>query len=795
LPWLFAVTMFVSATLLFLIQPMIAKMILPLLGGTPAVWNTCMVFFQAALLAGYAYAHAMTTWLGTRRQVLLHTVLIFLPLVVLPIGLVSGWVPPDNSNPIPWLLGLLTVSIGLPFFVLSSSAPLLQKWFANTDHPSAKDPYFLYAASNLGSMLALLSYPTLVEPWLPLKALHWFSQSYLWAFGYVLLVILLLYCARVVWRAQPKAGVAPPKRLASSSKSAITEVEALAPTTWQCLHWIGLALVPSSLMLGVTTFITLDIAAVPLFWVIPLALYLLSFIIVFAWWPPIMHKIMILAMPLVVLLLVFATTAEVRLSIGPKILLHLLAFFMVAMVCHGELAKTRPAPRYLTMFYLFMSLGGVLGGLFNALIAPLVFSTVLEYQLAIVFGCLLLPSVVPGGKTWISQFFPDSLAVPVSIALDVVLAVVLGVAALTIIQFLAGPGLNAPWSAEAQKWARQRLEWVCTRDGKFDNDMYGRLESVIMFGLPTLLCYAYVVRPLRFGLSVAALLLVGAIWDASKHSTSEVVHQERSFFGVLRVEHSTYNTIFDVYTLLHGTTLHGEQIRSPDLQDQPLTYYYKTGPIGQAFASFQGKYAKKNIALIGLGTGTMACYSEPGRQLTFYDIDPAVVRIAQNPKYFTYWQDCRPTPDLILGDARLKLEHAANKQYDVILLDAFSSDAIPIHLITREAIELYFRKLTDNGVLMVHISNRYLDLEPVLGNLAENLDLFTLLLSDEIGEDEGGGAGKRPSKWVILARRREDLGELREAPRGTHGWRQAKTNPKVGIWTDDFSNVLRVMDW
>jgi len=787
--------MFVSATLLFLIQPMIAKMILPLLGGTPAVWNTCMVFFQAALLAGYTYAHVTTTWLGTRRQVLLHTVLIFLPLLVLPIGLVSGWVPPNDSNPIPWLLGLLTVSVGLPFFVLSSSAPLLQKWFANTGHPAAKDPYFLYAASNLGSMLALLSYPTLVEPWLPLKALHWCSQSYLWAFGYGLLVVLLLCCARVVWRAQPRLDITPPKRFSLPAKSTISEVEPLGPRTWQCLHWIALALVPSSLMLGVTTFITLDIAAVPLFWVIPLALYLLSFIIVFAWWPPIMHKIMILVMPLVVLLLVFATTADIKLSIGPKVLLHLLAFFMVAMVCHGELAKTRPAPRYLTMFYLLMSLGGVLGGLFNALIAPVVFSTVLEYQLAIVFGCLLLPSVVPGGKTWISQFLPDSLAIPVGITLDVVLAVLLGVAALTIIQFLAGPSLTAPWSAEAQKWVLEHLEWVCTREGKFDNEMYSRLESVIMFGLPTLLCYAYVVRPLRFGLSVAALLLVGAIWDGAKYSSSEVIHQERSFFGVLRVEHSTYDTIFDVHTLLHGTTLHGEQIHSPDLQEEPLTYYYKTGPIGQAFASFHGKYDKKNIAIIGLGTGTMTCYGGPGRHLTFYDIDPAVVRIAQNPKYFTYWQDCIPTPDLVLGDARLKLETAADRQYDLLVLDAFSSDAIPIHLITREAIELYFRKLTDNGVLMVHISNRYLDLEPVLGNLAADLNLFTLLLSDEIGEDEGGGVSKRASRWVLLARRREDLGGLREAPPGTNGWRQAKTNPKVGVWTDDFSNVLRVMDW
>jgi hypothetical protein len=789
LPVLFAVTIFVSATLLFLVQPMIAKMVLPLLGGTPAVWNTCMVFFQAVLLAGYAYAHATTAWLGVRRQVLLHTALLLLPLLVLPIGISRDWVPPNDSNPIPWLLALLTVSVGLPFFVLSSSAPLLQKWFAGTGHASAKDPYFLYAASNLGSMLALLSYPTLIEPWLPLKAQDYLAQNHLWALGYGLLVVLVVGCGWAVWRRTPKGAHLGLGGSDLSSEAAVWEELRSRPTTWQRLHWIGLAFVPSSLMLGVTSYITLDIAAVPLLWIIPLALYLLSFIIVFARWPLAMHKATILVMPLVVLLLVFTKLAQVKMGITLTILLHLLAFFLVAMVCHGELARRRPPPRYLTEFYLLMSVGGVLGGLFNALVAPLAFTTILEYPIAMVLACLLLPRWNPHEKPLLSRLFPRVFSEPIGIILDLTLPLALALAAFGLVYFFAGPIFENPLLARPQGWALRGIKWLATSKGEYSDDLYVRIRSIIMYGLPVLLCYACVPRPLRFGLCVAALFVVGERWDSFKSidQGDRILHQERSFFGVLTVRSEPYGDEYEKHTLMHGDIMHGEQILSPDLQDEPITYYHRTGPLGQMFSSFQGPYAKHNVALIGLGSGTTACYSQPGRNLTFYDIDPAVVRIAQNPAYFTYWSDCRPEPGLVLGDARLMLELAKDHSYDVIAVDAFSSDAIPIHLITRQAIELYFRKLSDHGVLAVHVSNRYLDLRPVLGNIAEDLGLFGLF-EDDLNDS---APGKSISEWVVLVRQQDDLGWLAKDNR----WEPIGSKPSVGIWTDDFSNLLRVFRW
>ncbi len=790
MPFLFAITIFVSAVLLFLVQPMIAKMILPLLGGTPAVWNTCMLFFQAVLLIGYSYAHLTTRWLKPRTQVLVHSLLLFIPLIVLPISIARRG--PEDWNPSLWLLSLLAVSVGLPFFILSTSAPLLQKWFSNTDHPAAKDPYFLYSASNLGSMLALLGYPTLVEPWLPLRAQSWLAQNHLWALGYGLLIVLVLACGWVAWRSAPKRSALRYEPGEPTSEAEAWEELRNRPTLWQRLYWIALAFVPSSLMLGVTSYITLDIAAVPLLWIIPLALYLLSFILVFARWPLILHKAMILIMPLIVLLLIFTMLAEIKMSITVTIALHLVAFFLVALVFHGELARRRPSTRYLTEFYLLMSLGGVLGGLFNAIIAPMVFSSVLEYPIAMVLACLFLPRWNPDDEAWLSRLFPNVFPKPVVLLLDVALPMVLGLVAYGLARFLAGGTLENTPLGRLQHWAFDGLKWLSTPrgDDEYNYDRYVRIRSIIVYGLPILLCYACVPRPLRFGLCVAALFVAGAAWDdrIAQTNNNKVLHQERNFYGMLTVKRITDTEEgYDTYSLLHGDIMHGQQIRSPFLQDEPITYYHRTGPIGQLFSSFQGPYTKNNVALIGLGTGTMACYSAPGRSLTFYDINPAVVRIAQNPDYFTYWQDCKPKPRLILGDARLKLEDAKDGEYDVIVVDAFSSDAIPIHLITREAVELYFRKLTEHGVLAVHISNRYLDLKPVLGNIAENLGLYGMVEYDS----SEAAPGKSSSEWAVLVRQRDDLGWMASDDR----WRVLEPKPPVGVWTDDFSNLVRVFSW
>jgi hypothetical protein len=787
LPFLFALTLFVSASLLFLVQPMIAKMILPRLGGTPAVWTTCMVFFQAALLAGYAYAHGLTSKLDTRKQVVVHALLMLLPFLVLPIS-IQGWTPPRDSDPRPWLLALLAVSVGLPFFVLSATAPLLQKWFAGTGHPSAKDPYYLYAASNAGSMLALLSYPTLVEPNLHLAAGTWTSQVRLWSIGYGALVVLLGTCALAVWRAARATSAQGVKE--TDVWGPQTDPERFSddrPSLGRQLHWVALAFVPSSLMLGVTTHITLDIAAIPLLWIIPLALYLLSFILVFARWPESVHRTLVLIMPLAVLVLVFVYVSATKLHILIWIAVLLITLFLVALVCHGELVRTRPSSRHLTQFYLLMSLGGVLGGVFNALLAPLLFSSVAEYPLVLICACLLLPPIKADNRG----------NGPGVLLIDVLLAGAIGLVTLGLVTFFLCPlPTEVPAGNGGSKllaalvagigWLQQHgldgMQWLADHvHVKLD-----QLAAIPMFGVPTLLCYALISRPLRFGLAVAAF--VGGATLGSSLSTTELVYQKRSFFGVLRVKHHERD---DSYELLHGTTLHGEQIRSLENPDEPLTYYHRTGPIGQVFTTFSGPRAKDNVALIGLGTGTLTIYGQPKQHLDVYDIDPAVVHIARDTGYFTYYRDSKaekPIP-IILGDARLRLEEAPDGKYGLIVVDAFSSDAIPIHLITREALELYFRKLTPDGILAVHVSNRHLDLEPVLGNLARDLGLQALMQYDKVSkEDEDLYPGKTSSDWVILARDRAHFGKLADDER----WQPIKDDPVVGIWTDDYSNLLSV---
>jgi hypothetical protein len=780
---LYAATLFVSALLLFLVQPMAGKMLLPKLGGTPAVWNTCMVFFQAMLLAGYGYAHLLSTRFPVRRQVLIHLGVLALPLFVLPIGLAEGAVPSPDANPIPWLLWTLLVAVGLPFFVLATSAPLLQKWFTATGHGGGRDPYYLYAASNLGSMLALIGYPTLVEPYLPLKAVHFLSQSWLWAVGYGVLLTLTACCARIVWRAGENAPDAEPGLESESVEP--------PPSLKEQLRWVALAFVPSSFMLGVTTAMTLDIAALPLLWVIPLALYLLSFILVFARWPSFMHTLMILIMPLFTLMLVYVKAGGLKPAIGPEILLNLITFFLAALVCHGELARRRPPPRYLTNFYLFMSLGGVLGGAFNALIAPLVFKGVAEYPIAIVLACLLLPSLTPGKPTWISKLFERRWAGVVGIVGDVAFAAILGLFAYGTIYFwkVRVPTQAASYFLKSVAALQHFAEGQVTAfvDSDFATHRHipePYIRSLLMYGVPALICYCFVSRSLRFGLGVASVLGASFLWD-SQHDY-RMLHQERSFFGVLKVQ-----SWGDSHYLYHGTTLHGRQIFDTDHQHEPQTYYHPSGPIGQVFAALDDKLHDQDIAIIGLGTGTLTCYGQADQRLTIYDIDPAIVRIATNPEYFTYLTDCKAKSRIILGDARLRLAEAKDASYGMIAVDAFSSDAIPIHLITREAMELYFQKLNDHGVLAVHISNRYLDLEPVLANLAENMGLIALDGSDHDESEKDPYPGKEFSEWVMLARRPEDFGSLMKDSR----WPAARTSAKVGVWTDDYSNLLSVFSW
>lgn len=900
MPLFFAITLFVSASLLFFVQPMIAKMILPTLGGTPAVWNTCMVFFQAALLVGYAYAHFGTTLLGVRRQAGLHVVLLLLPFLVLPISIAKLGTPPGDANPIPWVLMLLAVSTGLPFFVVSASAPLLQKWFADTGHPAARDPYFLYAASNLGSMLALLGYPILVEPYLPVSL-----QSLYWAIGYGVLVALTICCAVLLWRS-PK----PDDSVKAKFLEAIPDVtETLRTVDGRTrLWWIALALVPSSLMLGVTTYISTDIAAIPLLWVVPLALYLLSFIIVFAkmppWFdklltvgllagviaiiagfyyydtleakylakdygylgklaialivavgaafiaifsprvPPLLTKTMILLLPLIVLLIEFMYGSGKKPGIVMQVLLYLCTLFVVAMVCHGELARSRPPTKYLTEFYLLMSLGGVLGGLLNALVAPLVFTTVAELPLALTLACILLPRLdsdkeaVP--KPWLdfasaaaliflaaalvyirwhkddagsNQEFLDklttvfnqdrlrvlavagvgALAILIFIfqnrenvlnrVMDVVVAIGMGALAFGLFFGLSSSAVGLDKITEYTNTVLVGVTKWFTQDGLRIEE--SNLRMIIMYGLPPLLCYTLIARPVRFGLAVGAVFIT-MLWCDDLEGRP-VVHRDRSFFGTMAVK-DLYVDGTPFRELMHGTTLHGMQSLDPNRRRDPVTYYHPTGPIGQIFNEFSGPKMKKNIAVVGLGTGTLATYGQAGQNITFYEIDPTVVRLSgPEGEYFTFVKESPAKVNIVLGDARLRLKEAPDHQYDLIFLDAFSSDAIPAHLITLQALQMYLTKLSEDGIIVFHISNRYLNLEPVLGNLAKEVGLAGLLIRD----DDDGIPEKSSSHWVLLSRKAENFGKLAEDPR----WKPLETNPDLKLWTDDFTNILSIFDW
>ena len=777
---LFALSIFLSAFLLFLVQPMIAKMVLPLLGGTPAVWNTCMLFFQVMLLAGYGYVHVLTRRFSIRQQVSVHLLLLCAPLLLLPIGVATHWMGLDPDYPIAWLLGLLTLSVGLPFFVLSTTAPLLQKWFSSLEHASARDPYFLYAASNVGSMLALLGYPVMIEPYFPLKSEQWLSQSWMWSLGYAGLLTLVSVCGWMVRRPSPHPEVTVRKNVPVGQAAIVDS----PPSSSTYLRWIALAFIPSSLMLGATAYITLNIAAIPLLWVIPLALYLLSFILVFDKWPSAVHRAMVVIMPLAILLIVLSLMPSgVTVRFWLVILLHLATLFVVALVCHGELARSRPPITHLTIFYLLMSVGGALGGIFNALIAPVVFSSLVEYQLVLVLAVLILPQLnehaaaQEGRGKW-ADFWTGG-----GVRSDVAWVFGLGLVTLGLVWLSASTGQGSPVLASLSPSLFQGIESV----SRLVDVSSKQLVALIACGLPLLLCYGCVARPLRFSLGLGAILFA-ASYAVALHD-DVVLHQERTFFGVVKVERNEEKTR---HKLLHGTTSHGTQNLDPDHRDEPLSYYHRSGPIGQAFASWQGPTAKTQIAVIGLGTGSLASYIQSGQALTFYEIDPAVVRIAQSPRYFTYYESAQQRGaalHVILGDARVKLAEAPDHRYDLIVLDAFSSDAIPVHLITQEALTMYLSKLTDDGVVALHISNRYLGLEPVLGNLAKALSLVGLKQFDDEGDKKF--PGKSSSDWALLARRQEALGSLVNDSR----WTPLKQDARVGVWTDDFSNVLRVFDW
>jgi hypothetical protein len=726
---LFGATMFLSALLLFWVQLIIAKMLLPRLGGTPAVWTTCMLFFQVLLLAGYSYVLVITAWIGARKQALLHLALLLLSLLYLPLA--SGNVPSisERSNPALWLFAHLLGAIGLPIFLISTTSPLLQKWFTRTSHVAASDPYFLFAVSNAGSLLAFLSYPLLLEPLLTLS-----TQNRLWVAVYVAFLVFTLGCVFVLWQGLRTAPTVP-----ASSDDLPAPASPISQK--QRLYWILLAFIPASLLFGVTNYITTEIAPTPLLWTIPLALYLVTFVFAFAGRNLLPAPVASVALGGLALLLTLVLAANATEPTTAIVLLHLCFFFVAATICHNKLAAARPAAARLAEFYLYVAIGGMLGGIFNALIAPLTFNRIVEYPLVIVLACLVQRESGQEDSS-VDRLF------------DVIWPVIIGLLTVALAFIVKGSELN-PIVAVA-----------------------------IIFGAPLVIInHRFRTRPVRFALSLGAVMLASVVYGETQNRT---LHASRNFFGTVSVRSDPASATHVFY---HGNTIHGRQFVAPELQHVPISYFHPDGPLGQIFAAFNSNAASPNVAIVGLGTGSMACYSFAGQHWTFYEINPAVISIAQSPAYFTYLQKCAAAEtEIVLGDARLQLQNAPDQHYGLIVLDAFNSDAVPVHLMTQEAIALYTSKLAKGGMLAFNISNRSLKLEPVLADLAKRNGATCLSLADE---EQNPRTGKDPSEWLVMAQRSPAFYSLAQDPR----WRVVQEGNESRAWTDDFSNILNVIRW
>jgi len=724
----YTAAIFVSALLLFSVQPLFTKMVLPRLGGSPAVWSVAMVFFQSLLLAGYGYAHYLIGIADRRAAVAVHLTLLVIALLSLPLSIAGGWGEPPTSGYAFWLLGLFAVSIGLPFFALAANNPLLQAWFFRTGHPSGPDPYFLYASSNIGSFLALLSYPVLLEPVFTLR-----TQNLIWTAGYGLLIVLIAASAVLLLRSPASADVGAPTN------------ETKAPPPWALrARWILLAAVPSGLLIAVTAHISTDVAAAPLLWVLPLSLYLLTWVLVFQSRPLLPHKWMLRLQPLAIasVIVLFAVGGEqnLLLTLGG----HQLCFFFIAMACHGELARTRPAAKYLTGFYVALSFGGMVGGLFAGLIAPYAFSWVAEYPILLALATLCRP---PGGAErfprWSGWYWP--------------LLAMLAIA-------LIAPSYSG---GKVMSWLDVHRVWMI--------GAVGVLSALLALGLNA--------NRWKIVATVALALVLVRAYPADDGRVETV----RSFFGVHKIVVTPQGRY---HVLMHGTTIHGaERFRNDDGtpvtgRPEPITYYHSDGGIGQAIAAVrERKGAPLRVAVIGLGAGTLTCVSEPGETWRFFEIDQSMVDTARDPRYFTYIRDCAPDLKPVIGDARLTFAREPDGVYDLIVVDAYSSDAIPIHLATQEAMAIYKRKLAPQGAVVMHVSNRHLELSSVVVGIADANDLMSWVYNQTTDRDSEYIFS---TSVVVCARQEDDVGELASSEQ----WALTEANENQRVWTDDYSNVF-----
>jgi SAM-dependent methyltransferase len=721
---LFVVTILAGSFLLFLVQPMVARMALPRLGGAPNVWNSAMLVYQALLLGGYAYAHALSR-LTIGRQAAIHLVLLLAAALTLPISLpaIAPPVPGTEAFWVPWLF-LLT--IGPLFFVVSAQAPLMQRWFAAS--PRAGDPYPLYAASNLGSFAGLLAYPLLAEPLLPLRV-----QSGVWAAGYGGLIALVALTALA-----RRGSAALP-----ASQAAADAPAGKAPSAPRMALWLALSAVPSGLMLSTTTHLTTDIFAMPLLWVIPLGLYLLSFSIAFA-----ARRRLAWLMTAVAPVVLCAGGTVAMLAIERPGLMAVFAslvlLFVASVALHSRLYETRPEPARLTQFYLVMSAGGALGGVFTALLAPLLFDWTWEHPLLIVAAAVLLPlSPLAGG---LRRLLPDErmrrLAVPLLLFLVFVGAVVLR----TEVRY-------QPWGA------------------------YALMLLTVMVGAATLLTAK------RWAYIAACAGLLAAAGGLAQFQLTMQGARSRSYFGIYTVK----DTPGGNRQLLHGTTLHGEQRGQEGAELAPTTYYGLRAGVGQALRAAERLFGPDaRIGVVGLGVGTLACYRRPGQTWSFFEIDPEVLEYSRR-HVFTFLGRCAPRAPIVIGDARLKLAEVPPGSLDILVVDAFSSDAIPLHLLTREAYEIYFRALAPDGLLLVHISNRFVDLEPVLAAQARARGVAAAIRHDRTTAES-----LTSSDWVVFARDPARLADLTGASKVS--W-QPLRRPTETVWSDDYASILPHLRW
>lgn len=722
----YALTSILSAFLVFFIQPVVAKIALPTLGGTPAVWNGCMLFFQAMLLGGYLYANVLSNRVRLQIQPFIHIALLALALVTFPMQFNGMEGVDPATRPMLWLMSMLLFSVGVPFFVISATAPLLQRWFSHTNHRDAANPYFLYAASNIGSMGALLCYPFFIEPFYELL-----KQVRSWESGVMLLAVLFV---PVAWFLLSHI-----KRQVFVEPVYDEAIPIAKQVSWgQRGEWVVYSAVPASLLYGVTTYLTTDIAPIPFLWVLPLSLYLFTFILVFSTKPrggDLAQKVHPVAVGMLCMFMVLPFTGMAVLSI------HLAVYVVVTLSVHTQLSRSKPEARHLTEFFLWMSLGGVLGGAFNTLAAPHIFNSVVEYPLALLLSCLLLPKV-PGLRLQLRRH-------------GRVVAVCLVAMAVAYIALPWLGGVIAPY-AESVK------------------DFGTNMASGLIIGQAVLLCIVLTRYRNQVVALVACLAAIFVVMQMAAPLTTNAdkLLKDRSVFAVYEVE---YRREAKANFLVQGSTVHGIQKRNPEQRLNAYGYYSEVVPLIREMTS-----DKSRVALIGLGAGALVCAGDEDDVYDVYEIDPLIYQIASDSRYFSYLEDCPVKKQVLLGDGRMRIAEQPDEVYDLIIIDAFNSDAIPLHLLTRQAIEGYRRKLKKDGGILFHISNRYIDLRPALSTIAhaEGVQAYTRYLDDR--QDETHFA----SLWVVLT------GNAQAASRLENGWQPLSINEPRYLWTDSYSNIF-----